>query len=115
MGMTEAGIGAWLRTEWLGRKMHCLEQIDSTNLEAVRLAAEGAPDGTVVTSEAQSAGVGRRGRSWNSPAIRTCVSVRGWRMRGLLGSRQTVRGTLYVLRRTRATGGRRHDAIGLGR
>ena len=38
MGMTNAGVWAELRTEWLGRDMICHEQIDSTNLEAVRLA-----------------------------------------------------------------------------
>ena len=66
MGMTNAGVWAELRTEWLGRDMICHEQIDSTNLEAVRLAEEGAPDGLAVTAEYQSAGIGRRGRNWES-------------------------------------------------
>jgi BirA family biotin operon repressor/biotin-[acetyl-CoA-carboxylase] ligase len=41
-------------------------EIDSTNEEARRRAAAGAPHGTVVWARAQSAGRGRRGRSWVS-------------------------------------------------
>jgi BirA family biotin operon repressor/biotin-[acetyl-CoA-carboxylase] ligase len=37
---------------------------DSTNARARELAAEGAPDGTLVTADAQTAGRGRQGRSW---------------------------------------------------
>lgn len=43
------------------------EQLDSTNVQAVRLAAEGAPHGTVVVAGTQTAGKGRRGRTWESP------------------------------------------------
>ena len=39
-------------------------EIGSTNDEAARLAREGAPEGTVVGSDHQTAGRGRRGRSW---------------------------------------------------
>lgn len=38
----------------------------STNNVALRLAEKGAPQGTVVLADAQSAGRGRRGRSWHS-------------------------------------------------
>lgn len=41
--------------------------LGSTNTEVRRLAEEGAPGGTVVLADAQSAGRGRRGRSWHSP------------------------------------------------
>lgn len=44
------------------------EQLDSTNTQIDRLAAKGANHGTVVIAKAQSAGKGRRGRSWESPA-----------------------------------------------
>jgi BirA family biotin operon repressor/biotin-[acetyl-CoA-carboxylase] ligase len=43
------------------------EQIDSTNEEAKRLAAAGAPAGTLVWAGEQRAGRGRRGRGWASP------------------------------------------------
>jgi BirA family biotin operon repressor/biotin-[acetyl-CoA-carboxylase] ligase len=49
------------------RGVHYHAELGSTNDEAARLAAEGAPEGTVVLAAAQSAGRGRRGRSWHSP------------------------------------------------
>lgn len=45
-----------------------LDRVASTNAEAVRLADEGAPEGTLVWAEEQTAGRGRRGRPWLSPA-----------------------------------------------
>lgn len=47
--------------------IYCYPLLGSTNTEACRLAEEGAPGGTVVLADAQSAGRGRRGRSWHSP------------------------------------------------
>jgi BirA family biotin operon repressor/biotin-[acetyl-CoA-carboxylase] ligase len=44
-----------------------LERIDSTNRFAKELATTGAPDGTVVIAETQTAGRGRMGRQWASP------------------------------------------------
>lgn len=44
-----------------------LPKIGSTNDEARNLAEKGAPQGLVVVAEEQTAGRGRRGRSWNSP------------------------------------------------
>lgn len=41
-------------------------RIDSTNDDALRLAARGAPEGTVVVAEEQTAGRGRLGRAWYS-------------------------------------------------
>ena len=41
--------------------------IDSTNSELMRLAAAGAPSGSVCLAERQTAGRGRRGRDWVSP------------------------------------------------
>jgi len=43
------------------------DTIDSTNAEAMRLAAQGEPLPLVVMSEQQTAGRGRRGRKWVSP------------------------------------------------
>ncbi len=50
-----------------GKAFRYYEETESTNLEAKRLAAEGAPEGTVVVAETQTAGRGRMGRRWSSP------------------------------------------------
>jgi BirA family biotin operon repressor/biotin-[acetyl-CoA-carboxylase] ligase len=52
----------------LGQPLHSYETIGSTNDEARRLAEAGAPEGTLVTAETQTAGRGRAGRSWQTPA-----------------------------------------------
>lgn len=44
------------------------EEIDSTNTQVRRLSIEGAGQGLVVTADKQTAGKGRRGRGWESPA-----------------------------------------------
>lgn len=64
---TEAEIKSLMKTEWAGRNLVFLDEVDSTNNEAKRLAEQGAPEGTLVVSELQSAGKGRRGRNWKSP------------------------------------------------
>lgn len=56
-----------LQTKWMGRKAVLLEEVDSTNLAAKRMAAEGAPEGTLILARRQTAGRGRMGRSWKSP------------------------------------------------
>ena len=48
--------------------LHWFDTIDSTNNQAKKLAATGAPHGTVLIAGAQSAGRGRMGRSFSSPA-----------------------------------------------
>ena len=48
--------------------LHWFSTIDSTNTYAKKLAIQGAPQGTVVIAEAQSAGRGRLGRTFHSPA-----------------------------------------------
>ena len=50
-------------------------QIGSTNDEARRLAAEGAPHGTVIHADEQTAGRGRRSHSWFSPVGNLYLSV----------------------------------------
>ncbi len=50
-----------------GWTLVALQSVGSTNDEAARLAAEGAPEGTVVWAREQTGGRGRRGRHWASP------------------------------------------------
>ena len=52
----------------LGRPRHHFGTTTSTNSEGARLAAAGAPHGTLVTAHEQSAGRGRQGRRWVAPA-----------------------------------------------
>ena len=52
---------------WRGN-IHHFESIDSTNTEAKRMAAQGAPHGTVLIADMQTGGRGRMGRSFHSPA-----------------------------------------------
>jgi BirA family biotin operon repressor/biotin-[acetyl-CoA-carboxylase] ligase len=54
-------------THRIGRTVVYLEETDSTNLQARRLAEKGAAEGTVVIADAQTAGRGRLGRNWVSP------------------------------------------------
>jgi len=56
-----------LDTHDLGRAVHAFETIGSTSEHAFRLAAEGAEHGEIVVAETQTAGRGRRGRTWASP------------------------------------------------
>ena len=48
--------------------LHWFDTIDSTNTQAKQLAQEGAPHGTVVIAGRQTAGRGRMGRQFASPA-----------------------------------------------
>ncbi len=49
------------------KKIYFFRTIDSTNNRARTLAEQGAPEGTLVISEEQTAGRGRMGRNWKSP------------------------------------------------
>ena len=63
-----AEIERHLATDRFGRRLACFETIDSTNVQAAELARADAPEGTLVLAERQTAGRGRLGRSWVSPA-----------------------------------------------
>jgi len=54
----------------LGRPRLHLRAVGSTNERAKALAAAGAPHGTLVTAGTQTAGRGRQGRGWVTPAGR---------------------------------------------
>ena len=47
--------------------IQCFDTIDSTNTQAKKLAAAGAPEGTILISAHQTAGRGRMGRTFHSP------------------------------------------------
>ena len=60
-------IDPLLRTEWMGKKVHYFNSVDSTNSTAYQLALDGAKEGEVVIGESQEKGRGRLGRQWVSP------------------------------------------------
>lgn len=65
--LSEEEVCEKLHTAILGRRLVCFPETASTNADAFRLAEEGAVEGTVVISDAQSGGKGRMGRVWTSP------------------------------------------------
>ena len=56
--LTPLPLGPW----------RCFAQIDSTNSEAARWAEAGAPDRSLIIADEQTAGRGRLGRRWYTPA-----------------------------------------------
>ncbi len=61
-------IALGLKNRRLRGPVHYFEEVASTNDLAKELAAQEAPEGTLVVAEAQSRGRGRLGRQWESPA-----------------------------------------------
>jgi len=57
-----------METKWAGRTVYFFDKTGSTNIDAKKFAAEGAPHGTLVVADNQENGRGRRGRTWQSPA-----------------------------------------------
>ena len=51
-----------------GKNIVYYDEVDSTNLRIKQLGDEGAVEGTLAVADRQTAGRGRRGRSWDSPA-----------------------------------------------
>lgn len=66
--LTTLEVGPLLTTRELGRTLHHYDELESTNAKAFELAHEGGFHGEVIVTEHQTAGKGRRGRSWSSPA-----------------------------------------------
>lgn len=60
-------IQGMLKTDFLGKIIQYYDEVDSTNLQAKRIAEKGFEDGTVVIAEEQLRGKGRLGRAWVSP------------------------------------------------
>jgi BirA family biotin operon repressor/biotin-[acetyl-CoA-carboxylase] ligase len=60
-------VESQLHTETLGRRLVYYSSVGSTQDVARQEAAAGAPEGTIVLADEQTAGRGRLGRSWASP------------------------------------------------
>jgi len=75
-GLSVEAIRHDLGETTIGHLLHVYGAIDSTNARLARLARAGAPGGTVVIADAQSAARGRRGVPWFSPpGVNLYVSV----------------------------------------
>ena len=66
------------RAASLCRELQLLDEVDSTNAEVLRSLQQGGGSGLVCTAESQSAGRGRRGRSWVSPYAGNLYLSVGW-------------------------------------
>ncbi len=58
-------IKSLLTTRWAGQEVAYFSTLDSTNNKAKRMAEEGAPHGTLIVTDEQTGGRGRRGKSWS--------------------------------------------------
>lgn len=67
MNINVEELRAFFARRVVGRRIEYFEEVGSTNSEALRLALEDAPEGTVVMADAQSRGRGRLDRTWESP------------------------------------------------
>jgi len=65
--LSAEAIRAALTTRFVGRNLVYLPETDSTNTKARRLARQGAPEGTLVIADYQTAGRGRFNRRWLAP------------------------------------------------
>jgi len=65
--LTAGEIATHLKSGLIGRRLVCLTETASTNVEAFRLAEQDAAEGTVILSDCQTGGKGRLGRVWSSP------------------------------------------------
>ena len=59
-------ITSRLTTAWAGRTVYSYGETGSTNIDAKRLAEEGAPHGALIVADTQTMGRGRRGNGWES-------------------------------------------------
>ena len=73
--INEIRLREYLHTHWLASTIVYEKEMDSTNIQAKKLGENDAADGTLVVTEQQTAGRGRRGKSWVSPTGNCYFSV----------------------------------------
>jgi len=64
--LSENELRSIRKTKWLGDKIYYEPVSESTNTKAMQLAEQGAPHGTIVVTDHQINGRGRRGRIWET-------------------------------------------------
>lgn len=70
--LSQVELESRIRTQVMGKSLHYFDVTGSTNVDAKRLADEGAAEGTLVVADRQTQGRGRRGRRWESPSGHSC-------------------------------------------
>ncbi len=65
--LTPEAIRRQLKTRFVGHQVVCYPSVTSTNDVAKRMARQGAPAGTTVIADEQTAGRGRMARTWFAP------------------------------------------------
>ena len=89
--MTKEELESLMDTKWAGKNIVYYDEIDSTNLRIKQLGDEGAVEGTLAVADRQTAGRGRRGRSWDSPGPHADAGYGVQRGRGNYGLQRCVR------------------------
>lgn len=67
MILDNQALEAGLPIAWVGDNYHFYRSIGSTNEEGIRLGMEGAPHGTLIVADEQTAGRGRAAKRWITP------------------------------------------------
>lgn len=65
--VTKEAILSKIQTKYMGKNVFSYDEVTSTNTIAKQLAEEGELEGTLIVSDKQNQGKGRRGRYWESP------------------------------------------------
>lgn len=73
--LREHDIKQRLKTKLIGKELHLLPEVASTNTFGMELASKGSPEGTAIIAETQTRGKGRLGRTWISPKGNLYLSV----------------------------------------
>ena len=68
MKLNQEKLKQSLNGKFIGHQLYYYEEIGATNDGAFRLGLSGAPEGTALIANSQSAGKGRMQRVWHSPA-----------------------------------------------
>ena len=72
--MTENDPARLQKLKGLGFRLEYLREIDSTNQEAMRRAANGEPSGLVLLADHQTQGRGRLGRTWQAEPLSSLLA-----------------------------------------
>lgn len=67
--VTSVEIRSILKTKTMGKKVLFFEELDSTNTKAKEVAEQKETHGTLIVTEKQLFGKGRRGKNWSSPSL----------------------------------------------